>query len=157
MTIIPPANLPVLVNILKPSTFKSEFHTLSSFHSAQARKSQVARGRQDPGKGCYWAINHLHSLEKQVSNSLFLILTLINPASIREVLRRRRRASWSGPSGAEPACSSWDRAWSPSPLISLFIAHPWKADYSVSNTISIISYSWTFCSYNYTPSSTCIF
>ena len=26
---------------------------------------QVARGRQDPGKGCYWAINHLHSTDKQ--------------------------------------------------------------------------------------------
>ena len=25
----------------------------------------MARSRQDPGKGCYWAINHLHSVERQ--------------------------------------------------------------------------------------------
>ena len=36
-------------------------------------KPQVARGRQDPGKGCYWAINHLHSLEKQVRDILLHI------------------------------------------------------------------------------------
>ena len=40
---------------IKPIQFLSKFYWLMM---------QVARQRHDPGKGCYWAINPLHSQEK---------------------------------------------------------------------------------------------